>query len=239
MVKQNGILKTKQRNVRVFEIVCDDTVSVEKYIAKNKALLDGLLVVLKGAKASECSDICASEGICYAVMGECEAEPQAGRKSSKAQDEPKDLFSVEQTSTGNSEKVQIQERVVEKIVEKVVIQTVYVEKEPSDSNDANKVVDVPRVIKSTTVRSGEDIQTSGDVSVFGRVNSGAKIKTDGCVEIFDTIDGLVECGGEYMIIRKIGNGTVVFNGSTLEPLAFDGKLKRVFMNNGKLEIKDL
>lgn len=226
-------MKTKQRTARLFEIECEDVVAVEKYISKNKALLDGLIVALKGSKASDCIKICNSHKLCYAVLGECQQQTSSSKAvQSKLSSDQKDLFDtqVEQDSS------HIQ--YVEKVVEKVVIQTVYVEKEDS-GNTVESVHKDDRIVKNNTMRSGEDIATTADVAIFARVNSGAKIKSDGCVEIFDTIDGLVECNGPYMIIKSIDKGTVVFNGTKIDSTLFNGRLKKVSLVDGKIEIKEL
>ncbi len=90
------------------------------------------------------------------------------------------------------------------------------------------------------VRSGEEIVTKGDVVVFGRVNSGSKIKAEGNVEIFGDIDAVVECEGDFMILRKIGLGSVIFNGEILDKDLFKGEgVKRVTLKEGKIEIKDI
>ncbi len=91
------------------------------------------------------------------------------------------------------------------------------------------------------IRSGEEIIANGDLVIFGRVNSGSKIKAYGNVEIFGEIDSLVECEGKFMLIRKIGLGEVIFNGEILDKERFlDMKsVKKVFLKNGKIEIKDI
>ena len=233
-------MKTKQRNIRVFEIECDDADAVKSYIDKNKALLEGLTVMLGGSKAKECVQICKDALLCYAIAGDCGESNTTTKKlsPSRASSESKDLFDTSEQSASSGGSVQVQERIVEKIVEKVVVQTVYVERD-QDSESRADVQNRQKIIKNVTVRSGEDIVTNGDVSIFARVNSGAKIKAEGCVEVFDTIDGLVECSGEYMLIKSIGKGTVMFGGSKLEAAAFDGSLKKVSTVNGKIEIRDL
>jgi septum site-determining protein MinC len=213
-------VKTKQRNLRVFEIECEDVAVVRTYLTKNKALIDGLMVLLKGSKANECRSICEDEELCYAVVGKCENDRQSVPKKAIKAHEPVDEEKTE-------------EKIVE-IVEKIVIQTVYVDRHAEVIEPKSD-----KVVKFSTVRSGEDIVTNGDVAVFGRVNSGAKIKAEGSVEVFDTIDGLIECAGEYMLLKSIGKGTVMFAGNKLDAKSFDGKIKKVTLNEGVPEIKDL
>ncbi len=91
------------------------------------------------------------------------------------------------------------------------------------------------------IRSGEEIITEGDLVIFGRVNSGSKIKAYGNVEVFGEIDSLIECEGDFMLIRKIGLGEVIFNGEILEKERFSdlNSVKKVFVKDGKIEIKDI
>ena len=89
------------------------------------------------------------------------------------------------------------------------------------------------------IRSGEEVVHSGDITIFGRVNSAAKVLAEGNVEVYGCIDGLVECDGEYMIIKEIGNGYVVFNGDILEKEFFDGTLKKVTRSDTGAVIKDI
>jgi septum site-determining protein MinC len=209
-------VKTKQRNLRIFEIECEDIALVRTYLTKNKALMDGLMVLLKGSKANECAVLCEEDELCYAIAGKCDCDKQSAPKKT-----------IKATASLEEEKV------VE-IVEKIVIQTVYVDRHAEVIEPKSD-----KVIKHTTVRSGEDIVTNGDVAIFGRVNSGAKIKAEGSVEVFDTIDGLIECAGDYMLLRSIGKGTVMFAGNKLDAKSFDGKIKKITLNEGVPEIKDL
>ncbi|MGD9595915.1 septum site-determining protein MinC [Wolinella succinogenes] len=90
-----------------------------------------------------------------------------------------------------------------------------------------------------TIRSGEEIVTSGDVTIFGRINSGAIIRAEGNVQVFGEIHGAIECEGEYMILGKIGQGSVLFGGEILDPSLFHGSLKQVFLEEGRVSIKEI
>lgn len=90
-----------------------------------------------------------------------------------------------------------------------------------------------------TIRSGEEIVASGDVTIFGRINSGAIIRAEGNVQVFGEIHGAIECEGEYMILGKIGQGSVLFGGEILDPSLFHGSLKQVFLEEGRVSIKEI
>ena len=96
----------------------------------------------------------------------------------------------------------------------------------------------PKLVNKT-LRSGEEIIHDGGVTVFGRVNSGAKIMSEGNVEIFGLVDGMVQCDGDYMILKGINKGHVIFNGDILDNEEFDDKLKKVIKHSGGYMIKDV
>jgi len=97
------------------------------------------------------------------------------------------------------------------------------------------------VVFNRPIRSGEEIVSKSDIIIFGRVNSGSKIKAYGNIEVFGEIDSLIECEGEFMLLRKISLGNVIFNGEVLDKKLFAdmSKIKKVTYYNGKIEIKDL
>jgi septum site-determining protein MinC len=118
-------------------------------------------------------------------------------------------------------------------------------REQISTNNPQKsvIVQESKIIKTLLlqkpVRSGEEIVHDGDVTIFGRVNSAAKVMAEGNVEIYGTIDGLVQCDGDYMIIKDIGKGYVVFNGDILDKDQFNGNLKKVTYSSVGVSIKDI
>jgi len=98
---------------------------------------------------------------------------------------------------------------------------------------------VKTILVQKPIRSGEEIIHEGDVTIFGRVNSAARVIAEGNVEIYGVIDGLVQCDGDYMIIKEVGKGHVVFNGDILDREKFDGKLKKVTIGTQGVIIKDI
>jgi septum site-determining protein MinC len=89
------------------------------------------------------------------------------------------------------------------------------------------------------IRSGVEIDHAGDVTIFARVNSAAKVIAEGNVEVYGVIDGLVQCDGEYMIVKDLGKGHIIFNGEILDSDLFDGRVKRITYGKSGVEIKDL
>lgn len=88
------------------------------------------------------------------------------------------------------------------------------------------------------IRSGEEIESDSDLVFFSRINSGAVIESSRSIQIFGIIDGLVRSDGEYLILREIGKGTVVFHGEELTKSQFDGQLKLIQYKDG-IVMKDI
>ena len=65
------------------------------------------------------------------------------------------------------------------------------------------------------VRSGQEIVEKRDLLVLKRVNSGASIRTEGNFIALSTIEGKVECNGEFMLLKPSPKATIIFNGTDL------------------------
>jgi len=89
-----------------------------------------------------------------------------------------------------------------------------------------------KTILHRPVRSGETINAKGDIVVFGRVNSGSRLNIDGNGEFFDIIDGTINCNGDYLILKSIGNGSVIFNSETIDKDVLKSSLHLVTYKDG-------
>ncbi len=90
-----------------------------------------------------------------------------------------------------------------------------------------------------TIRSGEAIHIDDNLIFFGRINSGALIETTGSLQSFGIIDGIIRSEGEFLIIKEIGLGSVLFHGEELDKALFNGQIKLVEYKNSAIEIKDI
>lgn len=107
-----------------------------------------------------------------------------------------------------------------------------------EKSNENKIKE--SLVISKTIRSGEEIEHDADIIIFGRINSGAKIIGHKNVLVFNECNGLIECNGEFMLLKKINNGSVIFNGELLDNRLFESNnLKKVFIKDGVLEIKEI
>ncbi len=117
------------------------------------------------------------------------------------------------------------------------------EKIAGKSSDKKEIQIVKERVKTLfiekPIRSGTEIDHEGDVTIFGRVNSAAKVIAAGNVEVFGVIDGLVQCDGDYMIVKEVGKGHIIFNGDILDRDLFDGSIKKITKNKDEILIKDL
>jgi len=111
-----------------------------------------------------------------------------------------------------------------------------VEKTNEKTNERTEGVSV---VFHRTIRSGEAIHIDENLVFFGRINSGALVETTGSVQSFGIIDGIIRSEGEFLIIRNIGLGSVVFHGEELDKTLFNGELKLVEYKNAAIKIKEI
>jgi septum site-determining protein MinC len=89
------------------------------------------------------------------------------------------------------------------------------------------------------IRSGEVVHLQNHVILLSRINSGAKVITQDPIELYDIVDGYVECNGEFMIIKKIGLGVVSFNAQKIDKNDLSDNIALIEFIDGKVQIKDI
>lgn len=65
-------------------------------------------------------------------------------------------------------------------------------------------------IHMQNIRSGEEIYAEGDLVVLGNIHNGARVVAEGNISIFGTCDGILTSRGEYIILRSVNSGHIVF-----------------------------
>ncbi len=203
-------IKAKQKSIRIFELEVNEESHFFDYMDKNIILLKDYFLLINGSLTPKMREYLEEKGTCYKEADTCNLKLTSKPDASK-----KSAIIAE-------EKQEPQEMV--KFVE---------------VSEPGVIEHVKTLLFEKPVRSGEEVIHDGDVTVFGRVNSAAKVLAEGNVEIYGRIDGLVQCDGEYMILKEIGKGYVVFNGDILEKELFDGKLKRVTRSETGAVVKDI
>ncbi|PHR55742.1 MAG: hypothetical protein COA44_09815 [Arcobacter sp.] len=114
------------------------------------------------------------------------------------------------------------------------LREVEVQKSPEESSAKGS-----SQIYHRTIRSGEAICIDENLVFTSRINSGALIESSCSIQIFGIIDGLVRSDGEYLLLKNIGKGTVIFHGEELEKSQFNGQLKLVEYKNAQIVIKEV
>ncbi|MDY3113177.1 MAG: septum site-determining protein MinC [Helicobacter sp.] len=129
---------------------------------------------------------------------------------------------------------------------KKVLESLKVEKQADsvDSKDSlesseNSSNSIKTKVLYRTIRSGEEIISDGDLTIFGQINSGAFIKAKGNLQIFGDIFGDVHCGGEYMIIGKLKLGNVLFKDEIVNKDFIKFTYNKIYRENGEIIVKEL
>ncbi|ETD22511.1 septum site-determining protein MinC [Helicobacter macacae] len=115
----------------------------------------------------------------------------------------------------------------------------------SSQNDLDK----PKSCANSTkiihkVRSGEEITHNGSLHILGDITSGAKVSASGSVTIFGDCYGVLEVKGEFLILRKLHSGYIVFddeklNADMLAKINANDNLKIIIKNGTNIIIKDI
>ncbi len=208
-------MKAKQKSIRVFDIEIESQDEFFSYMDKNLILLKEYLLVINGEITEEITEYLKENEICFIKANDCKLNMTSKVKSGYSRDIISKNFHQK--------------------TEKIDLVTI-------NSQSSGTIINsnsIKTLLLERTIRSGEEIIHDGDITIFGRVNSAAKVISDGNVEIYGTIDGVIECNGEYMIVKELDKGHIIFNGSILDKERFDGGIKRVTYSSDGAVIKDL
>ena len=86
------------------------------------------------------------------------------------------------------------------------------------------------------VRSGQEIVEKRDLLVLKRVNSGASIRTEGNFIALSTIEGKVECNGEFMLLKPSPKACIVFNGADISDAMDEEHFYKIRFKNNEILI---
>jgi len=203
-------MKAKQKKIRVFDIIVEDEAKFFEFMDKNLILVKDYLLLVEGNITPKIEEFLKENGLCYVFSNGCNI-----KKIDSKEKNPQPV---------KAEKIPFSEPKV------IIKEQVVYHDSPSDKT---KVINKP-------VRSGEVIESDGDIVIFSRVNSGAKVISEGNIAVFDVVDGVIEANGDFCLINSIGKGYVVFNGDILDKEDFnDSKTKKVIKTNDGYKIEDL
>ncbi|PAF49098.1 hypothetical protein BKH41_03135 [Helicobacter sp. 12S02232-10] len=104
--------------------------------------------------------------------------------------------------------------------------------------------DVKTEIRYKSIRSGEEIESLGNLVILGNVNNGARIVSEGTVSIFGKCEGIVVCGGEYLILKTLCSNHIVFKGEILNQeivkrISSNHSLKIITKNGDNISVKEI
>lgn len=183
------MIKTRQKNIKIFEFSGGETQEYIEFINKNFVLLKDYLFVFRH-KIEETLQVFLDEMKITYVVSEADFKGRDVEviKVSNTQDKPK--------------------------------------------------------IYHRNIRSGEEIECFGDLVLLGNIGNGAKISADGSVAIFGKCDGVVMCGGDYIVLKAVNSGHIVFQGEILsaeiiESINSNEHLKIITKNGNIISIKEI
>jgi septum site-determining protein MinC len=86
------------------------------------------------------------------------------------------------------------------------------------------------------VRSGQEIIEKRDLLVLKRVNSGATIHTDGNFIALSSIDGHIECNGDFMLLKPSSKASIIFNGVDISEAMDEEIFYKIRLENNEILI---
>ena len=116
---------------------------------------------------------------------------------------PLEIQFVDKNFNGSNEFLEEPKQIVEKVVEKVIIK--------EENSTKTEIYD-------KIIRAGIEINSKNKLVFLKRINNGAKIYSSSEIEIFDEVLGKVICDGEYMIVKKAKEGSIIFHNEIIKEI---------------------
>lgn len=91
-------------------------------------------------------------------------------------------------------------------------------------------------IIDTIVRSGQEIVEKSDLLVLKRVNSGAHIKSEGNFIALSSVEGKVECNGDFMLLKSSAKACILFNGVDISEQIDDENFYKIKFKDNEIII---
>ncbi len=88
------------------------------------------------------------------------------------------------------------------------------------------------------IRSGMEIKSNSDIILLKRANSASSIQTDGNFIALDTVEGKVECNGEFMFLKASPKALILFNGKDISSYLQKNSFFSITFEEGNIEIKE-
>lgn len=165
-------MKTRQRSVRVFEIITENYDKFVKFATSREITLKKYLVVVR-SENEKIKEYLENSNFEYRVV---KPDFEATHEELKIE-ESRNNGGEESQNLVNSTKTEIFDRII---------------------------------------RGGEEINSNNRLIFLKRINAGAKIISTESIEVFDEVEGVVICTGEYIIVKKNEKGTILFHNEEIK-----------------------
>lgn len=91
-------------------------------------------------------------------------------------------------------------------------------------------------VLDSLIRSGRELNISGDLLLLNRVNSGGTINIEGNLIITQIVDGSIRCNGDFMMLKASAKANIVFHGVEVDNSYLEERLNRVDLVNNEIRI---
>ena len=88
------------------------------------------------------------------------------------------------------------------------------------------------------IRSGQEINYSGDILLLDRVNSGAKIKVGGNFISLSKVEGDIESEGNFMLLKITSKAKIIFNSMDITEELQENKFYEIRKKDNDIDIKE-
>jgi septum site-determining protein MinC len=170
-------MKTRQRSVRVFEIITENYDKFIKFATSREKTLKKYLVVVR-SENEKIKEYLENSDFEYKIV----------KPDFEATNEKLEIDRDEDNNHTNSSSIE--------------------SKIPTNSTKTE--------IFDRIIRGGEEINSNNRLIFLKRINAGAKIISTESIEIFDEVEGVIICSGEYMIVKKNKKGTILFHNEEIK-----------------------
>ena len=227
-------MKTRQHNQRVIVLEEQNEEDIIKFLQKNEILLTRFVINFKSPISAHLQSILKELNLCYFV----------GVVGIKPNQNDIDLLNEQSETTTQSSPHTTQNPKSKEnpLLDFATPKNLTQKNTPSNEENANIATKIPKIIHK--VRSGEEIIESNSLQILGDISSGAKVSTKGSVTVFGDCYGVLEVEGEFLILRKLKSGYILFNGEKLNAdmlarINANDKLKIIIKSGLNFSIKDI
>lgn len=211
------VLKTRQKQVRCFELGVASSEQYLAFIHRNAPLLQDYLLLFRAPIEKEVLGMLQHYQLAYSIS----AKELKGRAS--------DQVVVYEALELEQEKQKTQAYLSPHCLRGQL---------PS-----KRVIDQVQIYERN-IRSGEEIDSAFSLIFLGNINHGAKIYSEQNISIYGRCEGIIICMGVCMTIKNAHSSHIAFQGEVLDDAKLarineNTKLKLITRNDDMINIKDI